>query len=108
MSHTLLFNTGTFGVLNATISPVPGGITLIGNFSDNAEGWFITLTGEDSDSNDILVALPDTSGSANVTGLETNSYSARIYDLENGLPGHRPALEIDGVRVTAVGEGERE
>ena len=103
-----MFNVGTFDVLNATTSTIPGGIIVNGNFTDNAEGCFITLTSETSDLNDMFVALPDTSGSANVTGLGTSNYTARIYDLENGLPGRRPAVEIDGVGVTGAGEGEQE
>lgn len=111
ISHIQMYlcvNIGTFDVLSAATSVIPGGVTVSGNFNDNAEGCFITLTSEASDSNDMFVALPDTNGSANVTGLGTSNYTARIYDLENGLPGRRPAVEIDGVGVTGVGEGEQE
>ena len=98
---------GTFDVQDANVSEIPGGVSITGVFSDTAEGCFIILSSTSPDLNDVFMALPDTSGPAIVTGLETGYYMVRIYDLTGGLPERKPAV-IAGVEVTAQGEGEQE
>ena len=52
------------------------------------------------------VALTDTSSPAIVTGLGGGTYSVRVYDLEHGRPGRRPAVEIEPVEVREEYSGE--
>ena len=86
----------------ATTSPIAGGVNITGVFSDTAKGWFIILS---NNSADFFIALPDTSGPAIVTALETGRYSVIVYDLTGGLPERKPAV-IDEVNITEEGEGE--
>ena len=96
---------GTFDVQGATTSPIPGGVNITGVFSNTAQGCFIILSSISTDLNDVFMALPDTSGPAIVTALETGCYSVTIYDLTGGLPERKPAV-IDEVNITKEGEGE--
>ena len=89
----------------ATTSPIAGSVSITGRFSDTAEGYFIILSSTSPDLNDVFMALPDTSGPAIVTGLETGCYNVTIYDLTGGLPERKPAV-FDEVTITEEGEGE--
>ena len=95
-------------MLDATTTPIPGGVNIRAEFSEDAEGCFITVTSDTPGVNeDVLMALPDTSDPATVNGLDTDKYTVRIYDLENGLPGRRPAV-VDEVEVVGGDQGKQE
>ena len=85
---------------------MPGGVTITGTFTDCAEGWFITVTSVSPDGDITCVALTDTGSPAIVTGLGGGSYLVRVYDLEHGGPGRRPAVEIGPIEVREEDSGE--
>lgn len=95
-------------MLDATTTPTRGGVIISAEFSEDAEGCFITVTSNTSGVNeDVLMALPDTSDPAIVKGLDTDKYTVRIYDLEDGLPGRRPAV-VGEVEVVGGYQGKQE
>ena len=64
------------------------------------------MTSVSPDGDSTCVALTDTGSPAIVTGLGGGSYSVRMYDLEHGGPGRRPAVEIGPVEVREEDSGE--